>query len=112
MLIHIFTWEAYQQTAINPVVPYKLIKVQDENPCQVLLVLLGLMSAPHCTHVRAALVSIKESVTYLCHDVGLVHGYTKKAYCEGRGQLIGLIDSTLTVGNPENKFSNPISLPI
>ena len=32
-----------------------------ENPCHVLLVLLGLMSAPHCTHVRAALVSIKES---------------------------------------------------
>ena len=34
---------------------------QGENPCHVLLVLLGLMSAPHCTHVRAALVSIKES---------------------------------------------------
>ena len=36
-------------------------EIQGENPCHVLLVLLGLMSAPHCTHVRAALVSIKES---------------------------------------------------
>ena len=40
---------------------YKLLRAQGENPCHVLLVLLGLMSAPHCTHVRAALVSIKES---------------------------------------------------